>query len=137
MNLYLDYGAMGRSPDLSTIFVDFKTVLFRTPPCPLRKCEQNVNVQIIIAQNELIIASIDFVYLARRIIFLNSIEKKTDFSFQAIGSTGNLCPNCQFNVNNTYTLGIKRPFYVSVMTQLDSADHLVDKMSQLTTEEVK
>jgi hypothetical protein len=65
-NIYFDYGSMGQWNDIKISFVDTKTIFFVTPPCPMLVAEQNLTVPLIVTQNDLIIARIDFVYLTRK-----------------------------------------------------------------------
>jgi len=58
---------MGRIDDINVSFVDSKTIFFHTPQCPILVAEQNFKVPIIITQNDLLIASIDFIYLTRKL----------------------------------------------------------------------
>jgi hypothetical protein len=69
-NIYFDYGSMGQLNDIRISFVDSKTICFQTPPCPMLVAEQNLTVPLIVTQNDLIIARIDFVYLTRKILNL-------------------------------------------------------------------
>ncbi len=69
-NIYFDYGSMGRLDDIKVSFVDSKTIFFQTPPCSLLAAEQNVAIPIIVTQNDLVIARINFVYLARKLLLL-------------------------------------------------------------------
>ena len=57
---------MGQLNDIKVSFVDSKTIFFQTPPCPMLAAEQNLTVPLVVTQNDLIIARIDFVYLARK-----------------------------------------------------------------------
>jgi hypothetical protein len=65
-NIYFDYGLMGRLSDIKVSFVDSKTIFFQTPPCPILLAEENISVPIVVTQNDLVIAQINFVYLARK-----------------------------------------------------------------------
>jgi hypothetical protein len=58
---------MGRLSDINVSFIDSKTIFFQTPPCPILVAEQNLKVPIIITQNDLLIACIEFIYLTRKL----------------------------------------------------------------------
>jgi hypothetical protein len=57
---------MGRLYDIKVSFVDSKTIFFQTPPCPILLAEENISVPIVVTQNDLVIAQINFVYLTRK-----------------------------------------------------------------------
>ena len=58
---------MGKMSDIKVSYVDFKTIYFQTPPCLVLAAETNFTIPIIVTQNDLIIARIDFVYLTRKL----------------------------------------------------------------------
>lgn len=65
-NIYFDYGSMGKFNDIQVSSVDSRTIFFQTPSCPLIAAGQNLVVPIVVTQNDLIIAQIDYIYLARK-----------------------------------------------------------------------
>lgn len=66
-NIYFDYRAMGTVGDIQVSFVDNKTIFFRTPPCGIMAAERNLTVPIIVTQNDIQIAHVDFIYLTRKL----------------------------------------------------------------------
>lgn len=81
LHVYFDYGTMGKLDGIKVSFVDSKTIYFQTPPCQILSSERNITVPIIIAQNDMIIASFDFVYLTRKIILNDRYNKRIICSF--------------------------------------------------------
>lgn len=64
-SIYFDYGTMGKYHDIKVTLVDSRTIFFQSPPCPLLADSKNYAVPIVVIQNDLIIAQIDYVYLTR------------------------------------------------------------------------
>ena len=136
-NIYFDYGTMGQLNGFKASFVDTKTIFFQTPRCAMKANEQNLAVPIVVTQNDTILARVEFVYSARKffqfVIILTSI-----YFILANKEAANICPRCQvdmMNINNQ--ANNKRRHFIMDQTEFDGAEVLVEKMSQLTTEEVK
>lgn len=70
---------MGKFSDLNPVLVDSRTIFFQAPSCPLIAAGQNVIVPIIVTQNDLIIAQMDYIYLARK--FSKNQSREIVFSF--------------------------------------------------------
>ncbi|CAF0946284.1 unnamed protein product [Rotaria sp. Silwood1] len=116
-NIYFDYGSMGRLGDIKVTFVDSKTIFFQTPPCQMLIAEQNFTVPIIVTQNDLVIARIDFIYLT------------------PMKTTINLCSRCQWDMINNNHINNKKRYYIFDPTESDGGELLAQQMSRLTTEE--
>ncbi|CAF4709860.1 unnamed protein product [Rotaria sp. Silwood1] len=116
-NIYFDYGSMGRLGDIKVTFVDSKTIFFQTPPCQMLIAEQNFTVPIIVTQNDLVIAHIDFIYLT------------------PMKTTINLCSRCQWDMINNNHISNKKRYYIFDPTESDGGELLAQQMSRLTTEE--
>ncbi len=56
---------------LNMAFVDSKTIVFHTPPCPVLLTRENpsVSIPIIVTQNEIEIARVDFIYQSCKYLF--------------------------------------------------------------------
>lgn len=80
-SIYFDYGAMGKSSDFKVLLVDSRTIFFRTPACPLLAVSQNLIVPIVVIQNDVVIAKVDYIYLARKHSSTNRMKKKKQFFF--------------------------------------------------------
>ena len=80
-NIYFDYGPLGKLGDIQVSFVDSKTIFFRTPTCFLTIGDQNCSVPIVVTQNDLIIAQIDFLYLTRKLSKPSLFKIKFDILF--------------------------------------------------------
>jgi len=135
-NIYFDYGSMGQLGDINVSFVDLKTIFFVTPPCPMLIAERNLTVPIIVIQNDLIIACIDFIYLTRKLFeFVNEINDY--FGIISANKTKiNICSSCQFDMMNNNYMNKKRPHFILDPTVPDGGESFVQQMSRLTIEEV-
>ncbi|CAF2631998.1 unnamed protein product [Rotaria sp. Silwood2] len=116
-NIYFDYGSMGKLGDIKITFVDSKTIFFQTPPCQMSIAERNFTVPIIVTQNDLIIARVDFIYL------------------MPMTTTINLCSRCQCDVMNINHMNNKRRYFILDPTEDDGGELIAQQMSRLTTEE--
>ncbi|CAF1155658.1 unnamed protein product [Rotaria sordida] len=60
-----DFGLFGEQIVNEITHIDTKTILFRTPPCPILPGDKNFQVSVIIKENNLLLSSIDFYYVTR------------------------------------------------------------------------
>ncbi|CAF3920202.1 unnamed protein product [Rotaria sordida] len=116
-SIFFDYGSMGKIAAIKLTFVDSKTIFFQTPPCPMLMAERNLTVQIIVIQNDLIIACIDFIYLT------------------PMKTTLTICSHCQYDMMDNNHMSNKRRYSIFDHTEHDGGESLVQQMSRLTTEE--
>ncbi|CAF1578302.1 unnamed protein product [Adineta ricciae] len=117
-NIYFDYGTMGQLNGFKASFVDTKTIFLQTPRCAMKSNQQNLAVPLVVTQNDTVLARVEFIYLAPN------------------KDVANICQRCQadiMNINNQATN--KRRHVIMDQTEFDGAEILVEKMSQLTTEE--
>ncbi len=135
-NIYFDYGTLGRVGDIKVSFVDSKTIFFQTPPCAMLVTGKDLTIPIIVMQNDVILARIEFAYLARKLF--ESIYTPDDYFYTilAIKTTLNLCSGYQFDMMNDNYISNKRRHLMSDCTQIDGGESLVQQMNRLTTEEV-
>lgn len=61
-----DHPLMGQRSTLNLVFVDTKTISFYTPQCPVTLTKENPSctIPIVVTQNDVELARIDFVYQA-------------------------------------------------------------------------
>ncbi len=64
-SISFNFGQYGQQSVNEISHVDTKTILFRTPACPILPGDGNVKISIIIQENSSIFAPIDFYYVTR------------------------------------------------------------------------
>jgi hypothetical protein len=64
-DISFDFGPIGRQLVHEVTHIDEKTILFRTPMCPLLPEDENLKVSIIITENNSSFPPIDFYYITR------------------------------------------------------------------------
>ena len=128
---------MGQLNGLKASFVDNKTIFLQTPRCAMKSIQQNLAVPLVVTQNDTILARVEFIYLARKFFQFIIIQTSVCF-FLANKDVVNICQRCQTDiVALTNQATNKRRHVIMDQTEFDGAETLVEKMSQLTTEEVK
>ncbi len=63
--ILFDFGQYGQRPAHEITPIDRKTILFRTPTCPLLPGDENLTVSVFITENNSSFHPIDFYYLTR------------------------------------------------------------------------
>jgi hypothetical protein len=127
---------MGRLGDIKVSFVDSKTIFFQAPPCPILLAEQDLSVPIIVTQNDLVIARINFLYLARKLLNTSLFLIIPLIVISAIKKAANLCSRCHYEIMNGNYMSNKRPHHILEQTESDGGESLAEQMGRLTTEEV-
>jgi len=125
--IYFDFGEHGVQSINDIRNIDTKTILFRTPLCPLLPGNEDIKALIIIQENQSILTAIQFHYVTRMLFYENqSIDV---FLVLAIKTIIHVCPRCR-------EYGMNNPASNKRRWQLDNAESLVSKMNQLSIEQV-
>ncbi|CAF3953028.1 unnamed protein product, partial [Rotaria sordida] len=111
-----DFGLFGEQIVNEITHIDTKTILFRTPPCPILPGDKNFQVSVIIKENNLLLSSIDFYYVT------------------PMKPTINLCRRCQSNINDNRRSN-KRICEYNEYIETDSGESLISHMKQLSIEQ--
>jgi hypothetical protein len=66
--IYFDFGEHGTQSINDTRNIDTKTILFRTPRCPLLPGNEDIKALIVIQENPSTINTMEFCYVTRMIV---------------------------------------------------------------------